>query len=67
MKHSLDYFLIQTLPDIQLRAKQETMGHYRTTILSAAHAAEFTTSETSLVDIVTHGQRHESELKDAFD
>ena len=65
MEQSLDY-LIQTLLGIELRAKQETMEHYRATILPAKHAAEFVTSAT-LVDIVTQGQRHEADLKDALD
>ena len=65
MEQSLD-FSIQTLLDIELRAKQETMEHYRATILRAEHAAEFVTSAT-LVDIVTRGQCHEADLKDALD
>jgi hypothetical protein len=65
MEQSL-YFLIQTLLGIELRAKQETMKHYRATILHAEHAAEFVTSAT-LVDIVKQGQRREADLKDALD
>jgi hypothetical protein len=66
MEYSLNC-LIQTLIDIQLRAKQETMGYCRTTILDAEHATEYMISARSLADIVTHGQRHESDLKDASD
>ena len=65
MEQSLDY-LIQTLLGIELRAKQETMEHYRATILAAECAAEFVTSAT-LVDIVTQGRRHKADLKDALD
>lgn len=65
MEQSLD-FSVQTLLDIKLRAKQETMEHYRATILHADHATEFVTSAT-LVDIVTQGQRREADLKDALD
>ena len=62
MEQSLD-FSAHTLLDIKLRAKQETMEHYRATILHADHATEFAT----LVDIVTQGQRREADLKDALD
>jgi hypothetical protein len=65
MEQSLD-FLVQTLPGIELRDKQETMQDYQTTILHAEHADEFVTSATS-ADIVTRGQRHEADLKDALD
>ncbi len=65
MEQSLDY-LNQTLLGIELRAKQETMEHYRMTILRAEHAARFVASAT-LVDIVTQGQRRESDLKDALE
>ena len=65
MEQSLD-ILVQTLLGIELRAKQETVEHYRATILHAEHAAEFVTSAT-LVDIVTRGQCHEADLKDALD
>lgn len=65
MKQSLD-FLVQTLLGIELRAKQETMEHYRATILHAEHAAEFVTSAT-LADIVTREQHREADLKDALD
>ena len=64
MEQSLD-FSIQTLLDIELRAKQETMEHYQATILHAEHAAEFVSSAT-LVDIVALGERHEADLKDAL-
>lgn len=65
MEQSLD-FLIQTLLGMELRAKEETMEHYRVTVFPAEHAAEFVTSAT-LVDIVTRGQCHEADLKDALD
>ena len=65
MEQSLD-FLVQTLIGIELRAKQETMEHYRATILHAEHAARFIVSAT-LMDIVTQGQRRESDLKDALE
>ncbi|HKH86970.1 MAG TPA: hypothetical protein VKA40_10510 [Nitrososphaera sp.] len=51
---------------MELRAKEETMEHYRATVFPAEHAAEFVTSAT-LVDIVTRGQCHEADLKDALD
>jgi hypothetical protein len=65
MEQSLD-ILVQTLLGIELRAKQETVEHYRATILHAEHAAEFVTSAI-LVDVVTRGQRREADLKDALD
>lgn len=66
MEQSLN-FLIQTLLGMELRAKEETMEHYRATVFfPAEHAAEFVTSAT-LVDIVTRGQCHEADLKDALD
>jgi hypothetical protein len=65
MEQSLDY-LIQTLLSIELRAKQETMEHYRAMILHAEYAGEFLTSAT-LVNIVTQEQRRESDLKDVLD
>jgi hypothetical protein len=65
MEQSLD-FLVQTLLNIHLRAKQETMGHYRATVLQAGHAAELVTSAT-LVNIVIQDKRHEVEIKDTLD
>lgn len=61
MERSLD-FSVQTLLDMELRAKQETMEHYRATILHAEHAAEFVTYAT-LVDIVTQWEHSEADLK----
>jgi hypothetical protein len=66
MEQSLD-FSIQTLLDIELRAKQETTEHYRATILHAEHTAKFVTSAT-LVDVATQGQQHrEADLKHSLD
>jgi hypothetical protein len=65
MEQSLD-FSIQTLLDIELRAKQETMEHYRATILRAEHAAEFVASAIS-VGVVTQGQHREADLKHSLD
>jgi hypothetical protein len=65
MEQSLD-FLVQTLLDIESRAKQETMEDYQARIVHTEHAAEFVTSAT-LADIVTQGQRCEVDLKDALD
>jgi hypothetical protein len=56
-------FLVQTLVDVELRAKQETMENYQLTILHEEHTAEFVSSAT-LVDIVTWAQHHEVDLKD---
>ena len=65
MEQSLD-FLVQTLLDIELRNKQETMEEHQATILYAEHADEFVASVT-LEDIITRGQRLEVDLKVAFD
>ncbi len=66
MEQSLD-FLVQTLLEVELRDKQETMEeHQATTILYAEHADEFVASVT-LADIITRGQRLEVDLKVAFD
>ncbi len=65
MRHSL-YCLIQTVLDIQSRGKQEIMGDYRTRVLHSKHAAKFVTSAILAADIVKQGQRHKSDLKDAF-
>jgi hypothetical protein len=64
MEQSLD-FSIQTLLDIEIRVKQETMEHYRATILRADHAAEFMTSAI-LVGVVTQGQHREANPKHSF-
>ncbi len=64
MERSLD-FLIQTLLDIELRDKQETMEEHQATILYAEHADEFVASET-LADLITRGERREADIKDAF-
>ena len=64
MKPPLD-FLVQTLLDIQLRANQETMWHYRERIIQAEYAGEFGISAT-LMDIVTQDQYHEVHLKDSL-
>ncbi len=58
MEQSLD-FLVQTLLDIELRDKQETMEEHQATILYAEHTDAFVASAT-LADIVTRGQRHEA-------
>jgi bacterioferritin len=65
MKQSLD-FLVQTPLDIELRANQETIEDYQATVLHAEYADEFVASAI-LADIVTWAQRHEADLKDAFD
>jgi hypothetical protein len=65
MEQSLD-FLVQTLLDIELRDKQETMEEHQATILYAEHADEFAASVT-LADIITRGQHLEVDLKVAFD
>jgi hypothetical protein len=65
MKQSLD-FLVQTLLDIELRDKEETMEEHEATILYAEHADEFVASAT-LADIITRGQYREADLKGAFD
>jgi bacterioferritin (cytochrome b1) len=64
MKQSLN-FLLQTLRDIDLRAKRETMEHYRAMILYVERAVEFVTSAT-LVDFVIQDRRHEADLKNAL-
>ena len=65
MEHSLNY-LIQTVLDIELRGKQETMGDYRARVLQSKYAAKFVTSAILAADIVKQGRCHESDLKDAF-
>ncbi len=65
MEQSLD-FLVQTLLDIELRGKQETMEEHQATIVYAEHTHEFVASVT-LADIITRGQRLEVNLKVAFD
>ncbi len=65
MEQSLD-FLIQTLLDIELRGKQETMEEHQANILYAEHADDSVASVT-LADIITRGQCREVDLKVALD
>jgi bacterioferritin (cytochrome b1) len=64
MEPSLN-FLAQPLLDDGLRAEQETMEHYRETILHVEHAAEFV-GATKLMDVIAREEHHEVDLKDAL-
>jgi bacterioferritin (cytochrome b1) len=64
MEQSFD-LLAQPLSDNGLRAEQETLEHYRETILQIEHAAEFVRA-AKLMDVVTQQEPHEAHLKDAL-
>lgn len=67
MEQSLD-FLVQTLLDIELRGKQETMDEHQVTIVYAEHTHEFEfVASVTLANIITRGQHHEVDLKGAHD
>jgi hypothetical protein len=65
MEQSLDFSVQTVFLDIELRAKQGTVEHYRATILHAEHAVEYVTYAT-LLDVVTQRQHREADLKHAL-